>query len=235
MLGAMIQRLKRALGLSPAPLAVFVDSSTGSTVRYELFPRFISRTTIAPRDPDSDAGYFMSGFEADSGRIRETIGIADRERPAEENAQLDEFLRRVVTCVEEFQKAGIPAFAPMATPGINQIFFTKGQEFITKKKIPVFVRVGYYGPCSGGGDGRLPAGVRIRVTEDSEDYTTSTSCELLEPFYSDLEKSLVPKDELIEELYAGYGLSIDSDVVQDHCKPVEPEAESHGESGRSGV
>lgn len=228
MIRQVVQVPKKAFGLSREPLAVFVDSSNGARVRYELFPRFISRTALSAQGSESDALYFMSGFKTDTGSIRESIGIADRERTAKELAQLDKFLEGAVTCVEEFQKAGIPPFAPMATPGINEIFFRKGEEFVTTKKIPVRVRVSYFAPCAGGGEGHLPAGTRVVVAADSEDYTRSTSCELLEPFYSELEESLVSRDQRTDGLYAGYALSIDSGVLQDHCKPVERETEPNG-------
>ncbi len=69
MFAVFVQYLKRALGFAAFPLAVYIDASGSATVRYELFPRFISRFSVSPRNPESDTVYFMSGLEPDPRRI----------------------------------------------------------------------------------------------------------------------------------------------------------------------
>lgn len=230
MISGFIRRLKRAFGVFPTPLAVFIDAAPSADVRYELFPRFISRTSLSPRrDPKTDGAYFMSGLPADPRGIQDSIGISNRNRPPDEQTRLDDFLSKAVACVKDFREAGIPAFAPMATPGINDIFFAKGQEFITTKAIPVFVHVSYYAPTSGGGDGKLPTGVRIRVTEDSVDYSKSTYCEVLEPHYSELEEVLVRKREITNECYAGYSVSIENHILRYYCTSRRSETSTGNE------
>jgi hypothetical protein len=92
----------------------------------------------------------------------------------------------------------------------------KGQRFRTREDLEVLYVTRWKTSFTGGGKGRLPAGTLLTVNEDPPAGATAASCD--PDNAAQLEPTLVPQAERIDEKYAGFSLTIDVDVLRDRCE-----------------
>lgn len=219
--------LKRLTGFAPAPRAVYIDRDGSRKVRYELTRLGVFRRPLRPRMPDDAAVILPPGLKGDRDALFARLELFERDRDERDQQALDSFLAETQEVCAEFELSGAPAYAPFATPGTNEVIWRKGWEFVTTSKLRVRVNIGFNAPLCSSAKGAIPVGVRFRIIEDGVDYTKSTACDLLEPHYSELESQLVPKAHRDHERYAGYSLSLDSDVILDHCQRITSRDPEH--------
>jgi hypothetical protein len=90
-----------------------------------------------------------------------------------------------------------------------QVF--EGQRYRLDTRLQAICMVQFSAPFTGGGNVVVEAGEIIEVLSDPVPGATAVGCKPVR--YEELEKELVPATDLSDDLYAGYYLVVDLDLL----------------------
>ena len=95
----------------------------------------------------------------------------------------------------------------------------KGQRFKAVRDFPVSLMITYSAPFSSDADAIFPAGEILVVGMDPPEGASAAACD--PENYSELESRLVPREDLANGKYGGYGLVIPISDIFAHCQFVD--------------